>query len=276
MANFELTVQPFVVPAPIKWNFETLKTEIGNALKSYESTTYDESSITLAKSDRAKLNSLKNGLNEEKKRIKNQLLEPYMPFENQIKQLMEMVDNASTGIDTQVKAFEDKKQQEKWDILKSAWETIAGDWVNLIPLEKVVNPKWANSGESLKSLQAELKLKCEEIDKSTLTISKFNGEFYDQCFDKYIQTLDLNVALAENTRLEEQKKQRLEMEARKQEQKQQVVQQPQTVTVAKTEPVDPWKELQSFDMRICTTPQKMEWLMQVMNENNIKFEKVGK
>ena len=70
-----------------------------------------EEIITTAKSDRATLNKVAKAINDEKIRIKKEVLKPFEDFENKCKELQSIITDASNSIDTQEKAFEEKEQK---------------------------------------------------------------------------------------------------------------------------------------------------------------------
>lgn len=96
----------------IDWNFEELKQEITGKAETYKNLVYSDEQMREAKKDRAKLRKLNSALNEKKKEIKNQIMAPYMGFENQIKELMGIVNDAVDNIDLQVKGYEEGLRQE--------------------------------------------------------------------------------------------------------------------------------------------------------------------
>ena len=102
----ELQVSEIQALEPIKFNYEELKANLTEKVSTYKNLVYNEENIKNAKADRSLLNKLSSAINDEKKRIKNLLLEPYTDFEAKCKELMAIVDEASNNIDTQVKAFE--------------------------------------------------------------------------------------------------------------------------------------------------------------------------
>ena len=105
--NMELIVSDFEITKQITFNYEDLKKELTIRVKKYKDKIYNEETIKDAKSDRALLNKVSKAINDEKKRVKEKLLGPYIDFENKCKELMQIIDEASAGIDDQVKKFEE-------------------------------------------------------------------------------------------------------------------------------------------------------------------------
>ena len=84
----ELKVEEIKALEPIKFNYEDIKKWITEKSSEYKKIVYTSETITLAKQDRATLNKVSEAINNEKKRIKNELLKPYIDFENKCKELM--------------------------------------------------------------------------------------------------------------------------------------------------------------------------------------------
>ena len=97
----------------IDWNFEELKKEVTEKANMYKSLVYTDENIKEAKADRAALNKFSKALNDGKKDVKKMMLEPYSVFEGQVKELIAIVDEANANIDSQVKAYDQKKREEK-------------------------------------------------------------------------------------------------------------------------------------------------------------------
>ena len=98
----ELKVEEIKSLAPVKFNYEDIKNWVTEKAAEYKSVVYTPETITLAKQDRATLNKVSDAINNEKKRIKNELLKPYVDFEKKCNELMAIVDDASKTRDKQV------------------------------------------------------------------------------------------------------------------------------------------------------------------------------
>lgn len=115
----ELKVEEIKSLAPIQFNYEDIKKWVTEKAKEYKSVVYTEETITAAKTDRATLNKVAKAINDEKIRIKKEVLKPFEDFENKCKELQGIITDASSSIDTQVKAFEEKEQNEKREQIKA-------------------------------------------------------------------------------------------------------------------------------------------------------------
>lgn len=153
----ELKVEEIKALAPVKFNYEDIKKWITEKVAEYKSVVYTPETITLAKQDRATLNKVSDAINNEKKRIKNELLKPYVDFENKCKELMAIVDDASKTIDKQVKEFEEKEQNEKKEQIRNIFNENIGDFKELIDFDNIFNPRWLNKTYTMKKIEEEIK-----------------------------------------------------------------------------------------------------------------------
>ena len=115
----ELLVREYQRPESILFNYEELKAEITEKTKMYETLVYTDDQIKDAKADKAKLNKLKKTLNDERIRLEKEYLEPFNDFKSKINEIIRIIDKPVAVIDKQVKEFEDKKKQDKYDAKKA-------------------------------------------------------------------------------------------------------------------------------------------------------------
>jgi len=188
----------------IEFNFDELKNQISENLEKYNNLVYTEDSIKEAKEDRAKLNKFKEAIDNKRKEIKNLCLKPYNEFEAKIKELTGLIDKPILAIDTQVKNFENEQKELKRVDINTFYADVVGDLKELLPLEKIFNPKWLNSTTKFSEIEKELVEIIGKVNGNLAIIRDFKlePEVELQLIDKYLQTLDFASAMAEKTRLE--------------------------------------------------------------------------
>ena len=135
----ELQVSEIQALEPIKFNYEELKASLIEKVDTYKNLVYTEENIKDAKADRALLSK---AINDEKIRVKNTLLAPYTDFETKCKELIEIVNNATENVDTQIKAFEKMQSDEKEKQILMCWIENVGQYQELIDVDLVFNKKW--------------------------------------------------------------------------------------------------------------------------------------
>lgn len=275
MANIEIKVktpeESFL--KSIDFNHEEVKQELEIVLEKYQGLVFTDETMKEAKNTKSHLNSLKTKFEEVRKNMKRKCLEPYSIFEEKMKELNALIDKPILAIDTQIKAFDEKKKQEKLAEIKAYWNDTAKDIIDLVSFEKIFNDKWLNATTSIKSIQEEINKLVDDVKVSLNTISSLHTEYELQVKDKYLETLNLPVALAENTRLKE----RAEMlEKAKITQAQVQVKEPENKQLDIVEEVAKKEEMDIYDIcfQVSATREQLRQLKEFFTVNNIKFERI--
>lgn len=189
-------------PQTIDSNFEDVRNWLNEQLNHYNTLVVTEDSIKAAKEDRARLNKLKKAIDERRKEIKAKIMTPYEKIETDMKKLIAIIDLPIASIDRQIKAFDEQKQAEKFEILKAHYNEIIGDFAKCFPIERILNPKWRNIGESVEKLNAEMTDTINRIKADWVVIRENCGEYVTACKKKYVETMSLSEALAERNKLQ--------------------------------------------------------------------------
>lgn len=268
----ELKVEEIKSLAPIKFNYEDIKKWVTEKAKEYKSIVYTEETLTAAKTDRATLNKVAKAINDEKIRIKKEVLKPFEDFENKCKELQGIITDASNSIDVQVKAFEEKEQNKKKEQIKSVFDAYIGDYKDLILFDLIFNPRWLNKTYTMKKIEEEIN---HLIVKTSDDMKVLEGQINDEMILKQVQAFyfshiadadclssslkyGMNV-IESNKKLEELKQQK---EARKEEKAISVQQAPTQ------------EELQVIDFRVWVTQEQKIKIRDFLIQNNIKYGKV--
>lgn len=209
----------------IKWNREELEAAVRAKIAAYENVVYTEDNIKQAKADRAELNKLTKAIEDRRKMVKKKINEPYDLFEKELKEVLALIAEPVSIIDTQVKAFEDQQKEEKRKQIEAAYQEVIGDLAEVLPFDKVFDPRYLNQTFKLLQAQQEVKSKVQTVKTDLETIDSLDSKYKLNAKDVYIKTLDLSKALAENKRLsdleeklEAEKKRKAEEEAERQRQ----------------------------------------------------------
>ena len=96
------------LPKTIDFNFEELKGQLAESLALYTGLVVTEDGIKGAKEDRAKLNKLREALENKRKEVKRECMAPYTDFEAKVKELVGLIDQPIAAIDAQLKAVIDR------------------------------------------------------------------------------------------------------------------------------------------------------------------------
>lgn len=205
----------------IEFNFDELKTELSKNLEKYQGLTYTDETLKDGKADKAKLNKLKEAIETRRKEIKKLCLKPYDEFEVKVKELVKLIDEPITAIDTQLKDFEDKRVSAKLVDITDMYNSIFDGWTDIIRLEQIFNEKWKNATYSMKNIKSELEELFTKTKTDIQTIADMNlkPDIEMHVKDVYLQTLSFSKAIQEKNRLEE-------LEIKLQEQKAKKIEEP--------------------------------------------------
>lgn len=203
-----------VLPAPITFNYEELKSELLHKVSVYETMVYTEDQVKEAKADRAALNKLKKALNDERIRQEKEYMQPFNTFKAQISELVKIIDNSVSVVDKQVKEFDEKKKAEKLDAILEYFGIALAAKLPSVPLNHrlVVDEKWLNASVSMKSIQEAIDAKLDQVAKDLAVIASLPSYAFEarEC---YVDTLDLARAVSEAHRLQKQAEKKAAWEA---------------------------------------------------------------
>lgn len=194
----ELKVNKIAVPDAISFNYDEIKLELAETLQRYESMVYSADQMKAAKADKAALNKLRKALNDERIRREREYMAPFMDFKAKINELIALVDKPVLAIDTQVKAYEEQKKEEKRQQIFDLFnKMLFPDWLKL---EQIFVPSWLNATCSMKSVEGDLKAMQETLCKELAALAEMPA-FSFEAIEVYKQTLNLSAAINEGKRL---------------------------------------------------------------------------
>ena len=268
------------LPAEIGFNFDELKVELTERLHHYNTLVVTEEAIKEAKEDMAKLRKLKEALDSRRKEVKKKCLEPYNAFEAQVKELTALIDKPVAAINGQVKAFEELEKAKKLEEIAAAYEELVQDSLrDIIPLKRILDPKWLNKGTTMKSIREAIATIANRAKIDTLYIeSATNPKYLTAVRAKYIETLNIDAALDHRDELEA-----AEQAFSKREAERATYQPPvaKEAPVAVQEPVkedvprqDNAEKLYLLRLQFQLTMQQANALKQFLANNNIDYVKI--
>lgn len=288
----------------IEWNFEELKAEITAASQEYAASVYTDENIRGAKADRAKLNKFVDALNGKRTEIRKKLLAPDEQFGREVKELTGIIQGAIENIDAQIKDYERRQREEKTKKVREIYEDNIQDLEKYLPFERVFRPEFANAGTTLKSIREEVTGKIQQVAEGLAVLNEIDSPYAGDMKEVFLNTYNLNAALAEGNRLAaaEQKRkeyalaqarERAEREARRKEEASRViaagreetsreqsgnlaagVREESCVAEQKTEEEAAEKPVHVLDFRVHATAEQLAGLRRYLKENGIRFERV--
>lgn len=205
----------------IKADFDLYERLLEDRLSEYKGAVFTEDSKKYAKAHVAELRKFKKDVDDRRKEVKTAYMKPYMDFEARVKKLLGMIDEPIEFIDSQVKAFEEKRKQEKREAIKDIYDSLVDGWEEFIPFAKIYNAKWENASTTIKVIREDITQAVNRVKADVSSIRSMNSEAVDQAIERYKNTLDLSEAIQHITAYENQKAEilRKEEERKKEEER---------------------------------------------------------
>lgn len=193
-------------PLPsVQWNYEEVKQWVQDGLSRYKGVVYDETQISLAKTDKANLNKLAAAIDAKRKEMKALYLQPYAEFEAQAKELTELVKTQVAEIDAQVKAFDNFRKDEKQaKIISEIYTPMIGNLAELVPYERLHNPRWLNVTMSMGAIGEEMSRTIGKIVDGLKAVDNMGLDqaTTERVKSKFLENFDLAAAISEKVRIE--------------------------------------------------------------------------
>ena len=203
------------LPKTIDFNFEELKGQLAESLALYTGLVVTEDGIKGAKEDRAKLNKLREALENKRKEVKRECMAPYTDFEAKVKELVGLIDQPIAAIDAQLKEYEEKRRADKRAAILEIYEETVGELRALLPFEKLWQDTWYNTSVTMKKVREAIVAAEDKAASDLEVLATVESEFAEAVKIKYLEHLDLNEALMERSRLQERAKRLREYEAQR-------------------------------------------------------------
>jgi hypothetical protein len=189
----------------VSCNFEEVKGYIRERLKEYDGAVFTEESKGYAKKELAKLRAEKKELNDNLRDAKKKYMAPWDAFEPKAKELINLFDEPITLIDGQVKAFEEDRIAQKKALIEAIYTELVGDLADIIPLERIYNPKWENATMKEKAIREEVLAQATAARIALDTIHGMHSDAETKALDVFKQTLSLPEAISYINAYEAQK-----------------------------------------------------------------------
>jgi hypothetical protein len=192
MNNLELKVNQEV--GLLNWNFAELDAQLDAQLKKYDGLQFTDQEIPEAKKTRAALNNVAKEINARKISVKKQFCQPYEDFAEQAKKLIAKIDSCNSGIDAQIKAYEQTQKDAKLKEIEAYWQANKPTFTHE-NVKRVLNEKWLNASCTQADWKNQLQIVIDRINSDTDTIAKFEPNEMNFCLEDYLKTLDISVTL---------------------------------------------------------------------------------
>lgn len=217
----ELVIKHQDQTLPIEWNYDEVKAWALDTTAKYKGMIVTTDDIGIAKEKRADLNKLSKMLDDARKTKKKEFMQPFEQFEKEIKDVVGIVNEASSAIDVQLKAFEDQRKADKLLEIKKLFDEFDAEYgmpADWIELDTIMKSQWLNATFSMNKIKAEIEETLAKIEND-LQVIRALPEYAFEAEDKYSTALDLAAAMREAQRLHDMAQRKAEIAAQQEQRK---------------------------------------------------------
>ena len=132
-------------------------------------------------------------------------MRPYEEFETRAKSLLAKFDEPINLIDKQVKEFDEKRKQERRKDIQAAYEELAGDVTEYLPLNRIYDAKWENVSTTMKSIKDSISELVKSTQAAVRVIGSMQSDATEKALTLYKDTLDMSKAITYINDYERQK-----------------------------------------------------------------------
>lgn len=260
----ELSITKYTPMTPIRVeNMAELEKELVMLTAHYTGLVLTEDQTKEGKKELATLRKFQKAISDERIRVKKEFMANTIdPFEADCKRLAAIVQEPIEAIDSQLKAFDEAKKEEKRQaILKLIEQEQMPEFVDI---EKIWDPRWLNTTYSLKSVDEDIVQRKMKIIGDLKTLDML-PEFSWEAMEVYKKTLDLNLAIDEGKRLLDLQKRKEAERARKEEEIQKKL---ETEPAPYANEIAAWIGFEAF-----MTASQAKALGAWMRQNGIKYRR---
>ena len=271
-------------PVPVSFNYQELKKEIAERTLPYKGLIVTEDAIPTAKADLAKLRKLEKAIDDRRKDVKKEYNAPYMEFEAKIKDILSDIQAAEQNIDSQVKAFEKKVEDEKLAQIQKFFGLAFGELAEEVRFETIYNPKWLNKGYKMPEIEEEIAAAANKLHADIGVVKSLKSPHETSLLSNLFSCLDLGEVMVQHNKLMELDERRKAQDEAIRTAKEKALhdisseicsnvvdQNPQNIT---TVTVDTPQPVQKIKMWVEVNDQQKAALSQFLRENGIRYGKV--
>lgn len=198
----------------ITTNYADVKAWVDGVAEQYRSIVVTEDGVQAAKQDRANLRKLQANIDQVRKECRAAALAVSAETEANCKELVATLETAVQSLDTQAKAFETRRKEEKAARLKTYFdrENELHNTNTYLTWEGVLDPKWLNATASEDAAEKAIDAIITDTVNGIAAIVSLQSPFEVELLDHYRETHDVTAVLQKNARLLEMKKAQEERE----------------------------------------------------------------
>ena len=210
----------------ITTNYADVKAWVDGVAEQYRSIVVTEDGVQAAKQDRANLRKLQANIDQVRKECRAAALAVSAETEANCKELVATLETAVQNLDTQAKAFETQRKEEKKNRLSAYFDQAVCDMAEWLTFDDCFNPKWLNATYAESAAWSDIDAAIDRCRADLNAIRALHSEFETTLLDEYTRTRNISAVLVKNETLcrmkaveEKQKRKEAEAAAKYEEQK---------------------------------------------------------
>ncbi len=196
-----------LVPIAIKFNKDELIAGISEMVEPYNNAIYGEEQISELKEALARMRKLDAALDGARKDVQKAYNKPFDVFKADVEDVRNIVKQAINQLSAQADAYEQKRIDEKTELIKQCWAEVVGEYNDVISLDKVWDERWLNKTYDMKKVRKDMTDFISNVAQNLETIKMLKSPDELVLLSLYFRTLSLDSALRENERLKAEREQ---------------------------------------------------------------------
>lgn len=175
--------------------YEELKKQASNLAEQIRTVEVSENNLKMSKKLLASVNKRLKELEDKRISVKKLMMEPYMDFENQVKEIVNLVKNADAHVREQVKELEEQERTEKRNALLELWQLRVNHYSfsELVPFDDFLTSKHLTKTMSIQAVEKEMIQFLERIQSDINLMYTLDDA--DEHIDAYMGQYNLGQAM---------------------------------------------------------------------------------
>ena len=188
-------------------DFERIKQQAIRLAALIKTVEVNDENLKQSKKLLASVNNRIKLLEDKRIEVKKEMLQPYLEFEAQVKEIVGIVKEADDVVRQQVKQLEEEERQIKAEILEDRFKKriVHYSFRDLFSFKDFLQPKHLNKTSQIDAVEAEMIQFLERITKDLKVIEAMPSA--EAILSAYIESKDLAAAIAQVQREEAKRKQ---------------------------------------------------------------------
>lgn len=174
--------------------YDNLLSEANNLAEHVKEVEVTEENVKEAKKLMASMNNRVKDLDNVRKDVKRAMLEPYNNFEEQVKTIKQIIDEAVTHVKKQERELTEKERDEKRDAIAQLFDKRIQhyDFKKILGFADFIKPQHLNKSYSMNKVEEELVEWLEKTKRDIETISRLENK--EDIIIEYQNTQDLSMS----------------------------------------------------------------------------------